>query len=311
MAYFDRTMKLSMRIYIQSKITLFLIYLCNSSSSHACGSSISPSFKFKGSEAEALYDGFRLRRQTGNYLNDFSRINGSNAWLDQVKIGNRQVSISNSQIPPQQVRAYIVRSGRLNGDNLIRKIELEAHNIEIPIHRLPDGSISLTEHHIQILSEQIRDEIIDLLGTTIEINQEGGIHQDWETRTYPDQVQEKIHTIRSKIDEQIRKLDQAHGGYFYNLAHRSAHIDSHDIWIHRNPTDGNSMEQILLAIRDDNERVFLSNTINFASGYPEINSIARRAFIDSFSNLFITKQFPSIGSRQAFFHFILRCGHLY
>jgi hypothetical protein len=71
------------------------------------------------------------------------------------------------------------------------------------------------------------------------------------------------------------------------------------------------MTNILNAIANNDKAAFISNAVDFATGYPQTNAIAKRGFIDAFSTLFVTKSFPSPGSRQAFYHFILRCGHLY
>jgi hypothetical protein len=172
--------------------------------------------------------------------------------------------------------------------------------------------VSLSQHHLELLSVDLQLDIVDG-GSSVEVSASGGVHPDWDEREVELAQQFETNRIRQRIDDEIRKLDANAGGYFLNPDHLAAAPRglNDDIWVHRNSFDGNAMANILDAIRTNNEDKFVRNAIDFATGYPQINAIAKRGFIDSFSVLFETKKFPSIGSRQAFYHFILRCGHLY
>jgi hypothetical protein len=68
---------------------------------------------------------------------------------------------------------------------------------------------------------------------------------------------------------------------------------------------------LLRAVASNDESAFLTNLINLATKFDSGHSEAKSGFIDGYSFLFVTKQFPSLGNRQANYHFSLRCGGFY
>jgi hypothetical protein len=65
------------------------------------------------------------------------------------------------------------------------------------------------------------------------------------------------------------------------------------------------------AIETNDEVEFLKNLLLLATRFDRAHSNPKNGFIESFTYLFVTKEFPSVGIRQNYLHFILRCGGIY
>lgn len=78
--------------------------------------------------------------------------------------------------------------------------------------------------------------------------------------------------------------------------------------IYDNEYDQQNYESMLNAIRVNDETAFMDHLYNLATCFPARLGHTRRAFVDTFLTLFVTKNFLSEGIRQQSFHYDLRCG---
>jgi hypothetical protein len=81
--------------------------------------------------------------------------------------------------------------------------------------------------------------------------------------------------------------------------------------VHENQYDRETLQHLMEAIEHNNESSFITNLVHFATSFDSETTGPKAAFIDAFTFLYVTKNFPSEALRQLYFHFILRCGQIH
>ena len=127
--------------------------------------------------------------------------------------------------------------------------------------------------------------------------------------------------LRGTIVSKLRALDHSHGNTWHSGAHyyvnnqygTSAGIG---IWVHRNTPNTSAYQgtlffNMLEAISQNNEFLFLQSLLDLATAFHPGNAEARSGLIDTYTSLFVAKRFPSPALRQRYLHYTLRCGHLH
>lgn len=131
----------------------------------------------------------------------------------------------------------------------------------------------------------------------IEINNDA-IHPAYDPHSLTQQEESYISKLRSKIQQESENAPE----HVEPIGRLSVNKISSHIKV---------FSALLESIKQNNEETFLSKMMALVNSFDHNHSEARVGFIDAFTTLFVTKQFPSVGMRQRYFHFVLRCGGIY
>ena len=84
------------------------------------------------------------------------------------------------------------------------------------------------------------------------------------------------------------------------------------IIIHTEWYDHIIFNNILLSIKNQNKNDFIENLILLATAFSKGKDLfqSKIGFIEAFTYLYVTYNFPSEGIAHNYFHFILNCGHI-
>ncbi len=118
-----------------------------------------------------------------------------------------------------------------------------------------------------------------------------------------------LNYIRDQVNHWIEELNSQHNGYYVN-----PHQNGGTGFTVNDPEFGSfpleTFSFLLTAIAENNEDDFIHHAVSLATLYTSHVTEAKRGFINVFTYLFVTKNFPSAGIRQIYFDFILTCGYL-
>ncbi len=273
---------------------------------------------YDGSEAEVLLKGFQIRR---------SLRNSAFSWLKTVDFRGRPLDITAVAIPPVENKGYWIDSSKGRGDQLIEAI-LDFIRKENILNHFLDSSqdekriLKIDENLVLKLPQEIRDDFIaEMDSGNIQFANDLGISPYYEERQWKSEEEKDYYFyLRNFLEEQIQFLNQSdsnryfvHPGHLSNLpGMRGFGVGViRDVYLYNNPFDLWAMEKVLDSIRKNDEGEFLEAALNFLTSFPKHSIENKKGFLDSFSRLFVTKEFPSEGIRQSYYHFILRCGHLH
>jgi hypothetical protein len=300
---------------------------------------------YVGSEAEGLKVGFALRRSTGVYL-DSIRISASQtvstnevppelsaAYIlyDDSTSAMHQIIIRIEMIAAQLGREgrpmllqVIAEHAAADGTRVPRSIRVSDEQLHIIAQRAPEGSM--------------RDSIIgvyDYAGDSQLMVRDGDIqHSAWAQRPISPSDQQEVDRIIARITTAIHALDAAsptvlwyrnEGGgdvsrthYYLNDAHAAVlnprnhrYEATVGIRLHDIAHDGDAMSAILQSMEQHDEEVFVTNMIALATGYLPTSILAKDAFIRTFSQLYVTGNFPSLGLLLSYIHYLMQCGMMY
>ena len=237
---------------------------------------------YVGSEAEALRAHRAEMRQTGHYL-DFFHFRGQQVRID----GQLNPQADGFVIRDAQLAALV---GRELGDSLSQEqIETSDHNAELD-DAFSDGRL-----------EHVR----------------GGVHPAFNSRSVSVVEQVHIDRVRQSIEGRIRELTNAHGADFHdqsgNLVRWYTSPGAAGSLFVNNELgpDYRQFENFLDAVQHNQEPLATESILALALKFDSRHAEARKGFVETFTFLFVTKEFPSEGIRQNYLHFLLRCGGIY
>lgn len=233
-----------------------------------------------GSEAEALQNAAIVRRGNGQFQNE-------------TEIGGQRISFS-SYIHADQlanINAYVIHDQKIA--DLLR--------VSVGAHLPDDGSLSAGQK--EIIAEWIMD------ASKITYETMPGTHPDFASRQLRLDQQEYLNRLRAFIFEQ--RFGAPRGGPLNGLFRTVLTVSPDSVVsIYASAATWDEFSNLMDAIKDNDEEKFLNNIIVMANGFGRNQLAAAAAFVDTFSYLFIAKQFPSVGLRQNYFHYLLRCGSI-
>jgi hypothetical protein len=230
--------------------------------------------RYRKSEAEVLAAEAQHRHRT-------------RGWLDSVRIRSQRIDITT---PPNSSQ-----SGYLIHDAEIAR----ALNVQ-PGHTLTDGAVNrLPAPQRNLISEFVTDP------SKIEWVREG-INPVYALRPLENEQNEYLRRIRQLINDEITTLNQAAPqNYFWDNTFDGT------IQIHHREEDWNVFHNLMNSIAFNQEENFIRNLLILATRFDSAHSNAKNGFIETFTYLFVAKEFPSEGVRQNYLHFALRCGGIY
>ena len=127
--------------------------------------------------------------------------------------------------------------------------------------------------------------------------------------------------LRNTIVSKLRALDRSHGntwhsGANYYVNNQYGTPAGTGIWVHHNTPNASAYQgtlffNMLEAISQNNEFLFLQSLLDLATAFHPGSAEARSGLIDTYTYLFVAKRFPSPALRQRYLHYTLRCGHLH
>jgi hypothetical protein len=306
---------------------------------------------YRGSDAEALLNGFHQRRRTGSYYNDFG---GPAAELRHVTFNTIPPHILDiSTIPTGQTQSRIIynrNASALSGSALIQRAvtAIERYNTTCrtadaePIvitFRPPRTdqrtctSIAINEEDMQRLvnsnidSSLFDDDLDPALSSAGRANivtseLADAVDPAWITPrpTTPEQaatfdrLRSGLHTaidLLNTTDVRGHYVNPEHIQGVPNVAFVLPGTPVEDVFVHRNRSDGEAMLDLLSAIRDHNEQEFFRHTLILATGFPAERRTSQIQLVEDFSFLFATYYFRTITDQRQNLHIWLRCGHMY
>ncbi len=90
-----------------------------------------------------------------------------------------------------------------------------------------------------------------------------------------------------------------------------ADMHSGGLMVHARLYDRTQMVKLLTAIKSKDQALFIEAMANIISGLPDNLSGHKGTFKETFTELFVTGNFPNPGVKSMYMHFFLRCGMLY
>jgi hypothetical protein len=232
---------------------------------------------FNASEAQLLKRYFEIRIGDGD-------------WLSNVRFRNANIEIDD--LPQDELRGYIIH------DSPIADLLGVIVGAVFPESELQERDYEVFEVVLEASADRNRVEIVRKM-----------INPIFNLRPVSTQYQTHINQLRERLDGRINELNTRAGGFYSEGGYHGAvylHERVEGRYLHREV-----FRNILTAIEDNNEDLFYENAVRFAAFFDQAHVQARRGFLDTFSHLFVTKEFPSEGLRQQYLHFTLRCGGLY
>lgn len=234
-----------------------------------------------GSELEALILGRAVRLSLANWGH----------WINQINVNGHPINIERT--PLEQVEAYVIsshplaeRTGLHVGDSLSQE-QIQSHpQADILIEAMESGDI------------------------TIERN---AINPIFNPRPMNQEFQAYVDHLRELINENIERLNRGAADHWF-MNPIAAHLDG-TAFVNSDFGDLQAQSRLfsnlMNSMRIENETDFVQHMVEFATLFGHQFAAPKRGFIDSFTVLYVTKNFPSEGLMQSYYHFILRCGHLH
>ena len=131
------------------------------------------------------------------------------------------------------------------------------------------------------------------------------------------QIQKTFITMKYIRDNKIyyknMKVNSDRYGYMHLNLQGESKIRFNDgrLMVHDSLYDRVQMLSLLLSVRDNDQENFINRMANIVSGFPNNLIQQRIAFKEIFTYLYVSKNFPNKGVRNAYLHFLLRCGQLF
>ncbi len=240
-------------------------------------------------EASVLFHAFAQRKTHSD----------EETWLDEVILNDQTLSID--ELPSSLIDSWILK--KAHEPALFQSIISQAEDIVL---RSPT-ELQIFEDTMKSLPEDLKQKISCAFGETLHKSKETKNNPLFQLRKTSPVEQLRIRVLRLRIEQGLR---QSH--WTQNPAHRdAAETTDYNIWLYDNTYDYITLLSVLEAIESQTIDHFIHQMVSFISSFPENEYAARQGFLESFTHLYVTGLFPSEGIRQTYYHFILRCGHLY
>ena len=240
--------------------------------------------EYRNSEAEALAQARIVRLANG----------GNQSHL---LVRGRQISFD--VIPEAQIMGYVIQDSEL-----ARAVRMAVGDI-------------LTQEQIE--QHHYTNELQAALDDVRITRMPGAINPAYNARPVTPQEEADIAQLRLQIKNRIRLADQA--APIINGRHWYLSPASINGQLYVNPdygagniiqnTDVNHFSVLLTAIQENNQNEAMNRIATLATHFDRNHSVAKTSFIDTFTFLYVTKEFPSEGMLITYLHFILRCGHIH
>ncbi len=229
---------------------------------------------YRGSEAEILSLNVKKRHSQSNYI-------------DSVIINSQVVSITS--VPNAELAGYIIHDSEIAK---LLGVETDTVLTQVQVDRLDGKKKSV-----------VADAVTD--STKIEFVR-SGINPEFKERPLREDQRIYLSNLRELVEQRITALNlTVSSGYYWDERNGGT------INIHTKQGHWRMFLGLMKSIMESNGEAFLNDLIILATQFDLQHSNARSGFIEVFTFLFVTKQFPSVGTRQSYFHFLLRCGGVY
>jgi hypothetical protein len=169
-------------------------------------------------------------------------------------------------------------------------------------------SIALSETQIQGLDSDIQNRIVDVVSnhSILQVNEVDEPQPNYNLREVSSAEQSQINSIRERISIAVSRLNQMD---------RSGYYVSSDFYDHpclfRNRIHLRSFLSMMNAIETNNEESFIHSLLHLATAFRQYRINAKLEFIEAFTHLYVTKEFPSREISQSYFYLIVHCGELF
>jgi hypothetical protein len=237
--------------------------------------------EYLNSEAKVLEDAHSVRLQNGT-------------WLDSVWLNNQEVGIQEADIPSARTKTFVIHD-----DELARQTGLHVGD-------------SLSQEQIQ--SHLKVEQLIAALTSSrlIGVKSEA-LNPVYNSRKLSVEEQNYIDYLRSEIKNRLDGLNEAHGGYYLNPKQVPGLVlvNCNNVEKSNGQYHSDKFKMLLESIKHNDQKYFVENVVTLATLFDKDHRESKSAFTDAFTVLFVTKNFPSEGIRQNYYHFILRCGHIH
>jgi len=153
---------------------------------------------------------------------------------------------------------------------------------------------------------QYKDKCLPLVDCPPGFFLEGGFPNPywWKERTpLENDDRAAIVNLQEQIRTRIKLLNEASEGKPYTNPNASGSIQ-----VNNGKYDQEAFQRVLEATKNEDFEGFLESAVAFATRYSAKYFDKRAGFIDTFSYLFVMKEFPSEGLREYFSHMTLHCG---
>ncbi len=267
---------------------------------------INPPFAaYSRSEAESFTAAYSIRIQNNNFQNT-------------IAIAGENIDISHA---PDGAETSFEITG-----NGLRAWTENAMNLLFTEDREPTPAVLSLEQVIAYGLSEVFDSAAfnGSFNGQVRSIQEGGRNPLFRPRSVPSVQLSEINRIREKIERRINILNSGSPtGFYVNENHIQGgmsiggdrnELDSDPyFWlrINDNPRDRTVFLSMLDSIRTQNESNFLESMMDLATSFTRDLVAPKNVFIQAFSFLYVTKQFPSIGVLMQYCHFSLRCGQIH
>lgn len=235
---------------------------------------------WSGSEVEALLIHRTLRLQ-------------SDRFLDWMKLGNQIIPIT--ELAPVEVNGYMIQDQELASRSGLP--------LEIPIS---ESQIRSNSNHAELLIALLDPLSIEIV--------KAAINPDYEPRPISTEESDYLDFLRNIIDQEICQLGTspealAHSRHKREFRWYTSPMSLNgQLNVNSCQRDRKQFNLLLNSICENTENEFLQQMVRLSTSFELKKAEAKTGFIETFTYLFITKEFPSLGIRQKYCHYILRCG---
>ena len=237
--------------------------------------------QWEGSEAQALHSAYTQRCTS---LDDNSP--------SHLLIAGHLIPISGADIPPPTVALWSILCPTL------------AAALHCPLHT------AFTE--AEIFADQTRfSPAIEASHDPAAVRIEpAGPHPATVLRQFPPKQAAQVERVGGAVHGWLARVDREAGGHYQNPETRGqcglgllvSPVHCHGNALH--------MKGMLDAMEKNDREEWVKEVTYLASVFDASTHGARLSFVDVCACLFVTKQFPSVLSRQQYLHFILYCGRM-
>ena len=274
---------------------------------------------YLGTEAQELIDNFNIRLNQGQWLDHYIKNNGENIDITNFPESfNRDYKITFTKDFFER-NDVIENAGVLNINiNDLKQIYVDNN-----------GEFNLSEFPLE--HEFIKDFVMLFNKDGYTFEEIKVPNPQFERRELNEENIAMYNGLIARIDEQIALFDlesvQLGGGIQGNINAERAYSSYRNVLgltstaagvmydgmlqIHDRLYDRMEMVRLLTSIKVNAEDDAVNSIAKIISGLPDSLGAQRTAFKDTFTHLFITKNFPSDGIKLTYLHFILRCGQIH